>query len=409
MGVHAGGWSSSPQRHGLATPARRAARRRRSLWNTVHRWLGIGLGLWFMLVGLTGALLVYRETIDRWLNPALLKPRASGPALPLAEVVERASLTVELGRVEKIHPPAGQDDVYRLQVRPLASRVDASRLEAMIDPASGELLGTRSLEAIGLAPPHLLRTLYEFHRNVLLGSWGSNIVGIAGVLLLVSVVTGLVISWPRRWRAWRRLVWVNTRASATRIVFDLHRSSGVLIGSLLLLSTLTGATLVYLNYVRDLVGLFSRVEIFPVIPWRAGSESEPLDLNEIVQRVEATFPAHRIAELHLPPRGNSGLLFYLHRAGDAHTLGDTIVWVHPGSGEILTERSARTRSTGEAFMHWLFPLHTGSAFGAGGLVAMCLAGTMPLLLVSSGLWVWLRKRRGERIARERQLARERGV
>jgi uncharacterized iron-regulated membrane protein len=382
-------------------------RRPRPLWNTVHRWLGIGLGLWFMLVGLTGALLVYRDALDRWLNPTLLTPRTHGPALPIAEVVDLAALSLGLGRVEKIHAPAGSDDVYRLQVRPLASRVGASRLEAFIDPASGGLLGTRSLDAISLAPPHLLRTLYEFHRNVLLGNWGSNIVGVAGMLLLVSVVSGLTISWPRRARAWQRLVWVNTRASATRIVFDLHRSSGVLIGVLLLLSTLTGATLVYLNYVRDLVGLFSRVESFPTIPWRAANEPESLALGDVVQRVNAAFPAHRIVELHLPPRGASGLLFYLRASGDAHHLGDTILWLHPSTGEILSERSARTRSSGEAFMHWLFPLHTGSAFGGGGLVAMCLAGTLPLLLVTSGLWVWLRKRRGERIARQRQLERKR--
>src|SRR5262245_48201477 len=148
MDAHADGWRRSPQRAGAVVPARRAAPRRKPLWNTLHRWLGIGLGLWFMLVGLTGALLVYRDAIDRWLNPELLRPRINGPALPLADVVEQASLAPELGRVEKVHPPATVDDVYRLQVRPLASRVDAARLEALIDPASGELLGTRSLEAI---------------------------------------------------------------------------------------------------------------------------------------------------------------------------------------------------------------------------------------------------------------------
>jgi uncharacterized iron-regulated membrane protein len=46
-------------------------------------------------------------------------------------------------------------------------------------------------------------------------------------------------------------------------------------------------------------------------------------------------------------------------------------------------------------MHWLYPLHTGSAFGAWGMAAMCMAGLAPLLLVFTGLWVWTRKRRAE--------------
>jgi uncharacterized iron-regulated membrane protein len=56
-------------------------------------------------------------------------------------------------------------------------------------------------------------------------------------------------------------------------------------------------------------------------------------------------------------------------------------------------------------MHWLFPLHSGSAFGQAGLVAMCVTGIVPLLMVLTGLWVWWRKRRGERISRERSRAR----
>ncbi|MBC8118998.1 MAG: PepSY domain-containing protein, partial [Burkholderiaceae bacterium] len=44
----------------------------RSGWFTVHRWLGILLGVWFALVGLSGAILVFEDPIDAWLNPRLL-------------------------------------------------------------------------------------------------------------------------------------------------------------------------------------------------------------------------------------------------------------------------------------------------------------------------------------------------
>jgi uncharacterized iron-regulated membrane protein len=59
----------------------------------------------------------------------------------------------------------------------------------------------------------------------------------------------------------------------------------------------------------------------------------------------------------------------------------------------LFERSARNRSKGESVMHWLFPLHSGTAFGFAGKVAMCLTGLAMLLMFPTGLWVWLRKRR----------------
>jgi len=371
-------------------------------WRQVHRWLGVGLGLWFMAVGLTGALLVWRDELDAWLNPQWFRAVASGPALDVQALADKLRDEQGLTRIERIRLPRAPGEVFRVQLRAGASRVESGRLEAFVDPASGALLGTRSLEKVSFAREHALRNLYELHRNLLLGEPGSNVVGIAGLLLMTSAVSGLVVAWPRAGAHWRRLVGVSWRANATRLLFDLHRSWGVLIALVLLLATATGATLVYLNYVRDLVSRVSRVEPIPVLPFlRAGRDAAALDLGELQERVQAAFPTHRVVELRLPERGLTGVTFQLHRAGDVHRLGDTIAWFHPFSGELLAERSARTRSAGESFMHWLLPLHVGSAFGSAGLVAMCLAGLSPLLLVCSGLWVWWRKRPGERLARER--------
>ena len=275
----------------------------------------------------------------------------------------------------------------------------------MFDPVSGAYLGARSLETLGVAPPDLLRTLYEFHRNVLLGNAGSNIVGIAGILLLTSAVTGFVLAAPRT-RMRSSASCGSTRARrATRIAFDVHRSTGIVFAITLLLATLTGATLVYVNYVRDLVSVFSKVAPFPTVPWQPQNAHEPLQLDRLIANVRARFPEHALLEIHGSPRQMAGHLYYLKRPGDVHRLGDTLAWINPLSGEIMIERSPRTRTAGEGFMHWLFPLHSGTAFGTVGQVVMSATGAVPLLMVLTGLWVWLRKRRGERIARERQLAR----
>ena len=75
---------------------------------------------------------------------------------------------------------------------------------------------------------------------------------------------------PHRAREQRcdALVWINPRTSATRIAYDFHRSTGIVFAITLLLATLTGATLVYVNYVRDLVSVFSKVAPFPTVPWQ---------------------------------------------------------------------------------------------------------------------------------------------
>ena len=379
--------------------------RARSKWFTVHRWLGIGLGVWFALVGVSGAILVFEDPIDAWLNPHLLKTGSRGSHLSAQTIVERAESAYPLGLVEKIRFPVAEGEVYRLTLRVKPRRVGAERIEAMFDPVSGAQLGARSMEALSLSAPDVLRTLYEFHRNVLLGNAGSNIVGIAGLLLLTSAITGFVLAAPRTRAALRRIVWINPRSSATRIAYDFHRSTGIVFAITLLLATVTGATLVYVNYVRDLVSVFSKVAPFPTVPWQTQHADAPLQLDRVIANVRQRFPEHTLLEVHGSPRQMAGHLYYLKRAGDVHRLGDTIAWINPLSGEMMIERSPRTRTAGEGFMHWLFPLHSGTAFGIAGQIAMSATGIVPLLLVFSGLWVWLRKRRGERIARERQFAR----
>ncbi len=371
-------------------------------WAWLHRWLGVALGAWFVLVGSTGALLVWRDDLDAWLNPAWFTARAAGPALGLDTLLEQLRAEQSLGRIERLRLPAAPGEVLRLQVRAAASRVESGRLEAFVDPASGALLGQRSLESTSLARADLLRTLYDFHRNILLGEPGSNFVGIAGFLLMTSAITGAVLAWPRSREHARRLLRVSWHSNAIRVAFDLHRCGGVLIALLLLLATTTGATLVYLNYVRDLVGRLSRVEPIPVLPFRAARvDDEPLTVAQLMQRVQAAFPRHRITELRFSERGLTGVLFQLRASGDVHRLGDTIAWLDPVSGALLAERSGRTRSSGEAFMHWLLPLHVGTAFGVAGRWATFAVGLAPLLLAGTGIWVWWRKRPGERLARER--------
>ncbi|HVE89100.1 MAG TPA: PepSY-associated TM helix domain-containing protein [Burkholderiaceae bacterium] len=376
--------------------------RARSKWFIVHRWLGIGLGVWFALVGLSGAILVFEDPIDAWLNPHLLTTVSRGTQLSAQAIVARAEAAYPLGLVEKIRFPASEDEVYRLTMRVKPRRVGAERIEAMFDPMTGVFLGARSLESLGVASPDVMRTLYEFHRNVLLGNAGSNIVGIAGLLLLTSAVTGFVLAAPRTRAALRRIVWVNPRTSFTRIAYDFHRSTGIVFAVTLLLATLTGATLVYVNYVRDLVGVFSKVAPFPTVPWQMHSTNVPLQLDRVIADVKQRFPEHTLLEVHGSPRQMAGHLYYLKKPGDVHRLGDTIAWINPLSGEMMIERSPRTRTAGEGFMHWLFPLHSGTAFGTAGQITMAATGVVPMLLVITGLWVWLRKRRGERISRERQ-------
>src|SRR5262245_54914174 len=138
-----------------------AGARRRPL-HTLHRWLGLWLGAWFALVGLSGAILVFEDEVDAWLNPLLLTDHRPGPVLSAHSVFDRAETEFPLGHVEKLRPPRAPGEVYRTVIRVAPHmRAESPRVEAMFSPVTGDMLGSREAETIGVTRPYLMKTLYE--------------------------------------------------------------------------------------------------------------------------------------------------------------------------------------------------------------------------------------------------------
>jgi len=62
----------------------------RRTWGWIHRWLGLNIGVWFALVGLTGSILVFEDEVDAFLNPGLLVEHKAGPHLLPHRILARA-------------------------------------------------------------------------------------------------------------------------------------------------------------------------------------------------------------------------------------------------------------------------------------------------------------------------------
>jgi uncharacterized iron-regulated membrane protein len=382
---------------------RAASGRRRRAWVLVHRYTGIALALWWLLLGITGVLLVYRDEIDALLNPHLLRTDETGRTLPVHEIVARARAALPGAAVERIRPPRAPGDVYRLLVRVRGDlRVGSPRAEAMVSPVGGTLLGVRDPDARGLDALHLMQTVYELHHRLLLGNAGKTAVGFAGIAMFGMLAVGCYLLIAHLRGGVRRSLAVRVGGSATRLAFDVHRLGGLAGAVLLTLSSATGVALAFPDYVRDVAGVFAPAPVIPPVPWRALGSREPQPLEAVLTVAQAQHPGAAITEVHLPVSRTDAVLVYLRAPNDAAELGDTLVWVDPVQLAVLRERTPETRSLGEAIVHWSMPLHSGYWVRAAGRLAMAFAGLLIPLLAVSGLYMWLRKRRGERTAAARR-------
>ncbi|UEP31834.1 PepSY domain-containing protein [Burkholderia sp. B21-007] len=77
----------------------------------------------------------------------------------------------------------------------------------------------------------------------------------------------------------------------------------------------------------------------------------------------------------------------------------TTVWVDAYTGAIVGARDVAAQSTGDTFLAWLHPLHSGEALGLSGRIAVLVSGlALPLLFVT-GILRWRHKNAVKRAGR----------
>lgn len=370
--------------------------RLRRIWLFTHRWLGLTAGLLFVLVGLSGSLLVFHHAIDEWLNPQLLLVSDSGPRRTLTEVVAAAQSTLgdQPAKVAFVEPPGAEHGVWTVWFR-TSSRPEARFSQVYVNPRTAEVIGQR------VRGEYLTTWVYELHTRLLAGPTGETIVGLSGILLLISVSTGIILWWPLWKHSWRAAVALRP---GRRFSYDLHKNIGLVSAAVLVVLSLTGVYLVFPKWIKPGVLAISAETVPPPSALRStvveGASS--IDPDRALAIAQNTLPDGECKRLHLPTRKDGVYIARVRQPGDVRrSLGNSRVWIDQYSGKVLAVRDWHQRTGADTFFAWQFPLHNGEAFGLAGRWLVFVTGLTPAGLYFTGCLLWWRRRR----SRRRQLRR----
>jgi uncharacterized iron-regulated membrane protein len=224
-------WLRQPQRVWL----RRAAFQ-------VHLWVGLGIGLYVVVLSLTGSLLVYRNELDRYLatpHATFDENARAMNAEELREVAQRAypdwQITdVTEGRTVRRPPRQGGPGApggarfgrgrgNRLPDPTALITVERNgeKKERLFNPYTGQDLGDSTTKA-----QFFILWTVRLHDELLMdrpdGPWWN---GLLSLIFTLLIITGLVVWWPGVTR-WRRSLGVKWNAGWRRINWDLHSALG---------------------------------------------------------------------------------------------------------------------------------------------------------------------------------------
>ncbi|WP_426162794.1 PepSY-associated TM helix domain-containing protein [Sandarakinorhabdus sp. DWP1-3-1] len=208
----------------------------RRFWALVHRWAGLALAFFLVIVGTTGALLPFHEPLDRLLAPAFHSASAGSARDPLQLRADAERASGGLVPHLRLHLDPGAAVVFPVQSRPGGPVLDFD--EIAIDPATGQETGRRRWGDLSEGRVNLMPFLYRLHYSLALDSWGTTILGIAALVWTLDCFVGFYLTLPiarRGWfRRWRHAWSVRTSSPAKR-EFDLHRAGGLWLWPILLL------------------------------------------------------------------------------------------------------------------------------------------------------------------------------
>jgi len=389
------------------------------LW--AHRWTGLTLTIFLVLVGVTGSILAFKTKFDRLINPEIyVTPKAGICPLDPATLAELAEAQFSKMRVGFFAVEPEQVEIHcEPRTNPATGKpFDLDFDQLFLDPYTGNVLGHRRFGDLGEGRINIMPFIYNLHASMAMGSIGGRILGIVALVWTLDSFVGFYLTLPRGagsfWKRWKHAWWVKWRSTAFRINFDLHRASGLWLWLLVFVfawsSVMLALTPVYERVTGALFD-YERVEAMMSYVLPQPKYNPKLGWHE-AQAAGERLMAEEAAKYHLTitrPFGMGyipafGVYTYDVRTNqDIRSHGwDTGVWVDGDTGQLRKVFLPSGEHTGNTISTILWGLHYGDIRDILAYRTLVFVfGFVIVILSVTGVYIWWKKRKAQRLAKSR--------
>jgi uncharacterized iron-regulated membrane protein len=244
-----------------------------------------------------------------------------------------------------------------------------------------------------------------FHWSLLLHTdYGQPIVGVAVLLFVISLISGVIIWWPQKWKQFKEHMKIRWKARWRRINYDLHRTTAIYALPFALIISLTGLVWAF-KWVQAAVYVIASLSITP--PDRTEPKStydttfvwtsEADMLNNTATRLMAENPNVHSISLHPAAKKDSVGTF------DAYIRPNGMVYYNYQSqnydrysGKLLRSSDFSNLNNGEKLIYMNYDIHVGQILGIPGKIIAFIVSLICASLPVSGFLIWWGRRRGSR-------------
>lgn len=386
----------------------------------LHRWAGLAMAAFLLVVGLTGSLLAFNTELERVFAPRLFAPEPAKHRLDLATLAEKAERLAgpkaQLFNVANTEPDQVVAYVEPAQ-DPVAKRPYALDFnELYLDPATGDELGRRKRGDLSQGLVNLMPFLYDLHWRLALGDPGQWILGIIALVWTLDCFIAFYLTLPPAraafWRKWKTAWMIKRGAGVYRLNFDLHRAGGLWLWFTLFIfawsSVMMDWRAAYEPLMKALFDYRSVSESFETLTKRGAANGVAMDwraaqsVGERLMAEQATSHNFAIgAPLSLLRYADANVYIYEVRGSrdlfERSTKGGgTSIIFDAATGDLLDLSQPTGERPGNTVESWLYALHMARVFGLPYRVFVCVLGLAIAMLSGTGVYIWWKKSRARR-------------
>ena len=345
----------------------------------IHKYAGLTLGLFMFLLALSGVLITFRAELMPMIYPQFKVSPGTTQVPPEVMLRNSQDYLGEDRRITNLYSAEELDESYLILFK---DEKKAFPGILTVNPYTGGVIGEMALWqnvfAVGLF----------FHANFFLGKIGENLVGLFGFVLVLFVLSGIYIWFPKsHLRHKARKLFSPERMNSQKI----HHLLGLTLALPLLLSGLTGFLTIFdLSYpVLRLINQDSpRVEELSL---KRACDFET-DLKAL--SLATASQIENLISIHLCNKKNAYVKVTYGLTDRHFTGGYGRILIDPQSLKIVQSFDSSKDPGSWNFKRLvIYPLHSGEFFGFFGRLIVLISGIGLMIIFISGVLLSLRRKK----------------
>lgn len=350
----------------------------------IHLLLGIGLGLVISVVCVSGALIVYKPSLEKLSirDKAYIEVPFGQERMPLDSLYRRVREVYPTHSITNMVLYGDEHEAYSFRS---TQEGEKGRRQIYINQYTGRVLGE------DIYSTKWMQWLYDLHTRLLLGKAGVVIVGVVGLCLLLLLISGLWLI-PRRPLRVLLMKSVKKHQSGYLRQYKLHLFLGIAGLIPLVIIAFTGAYWAFPSAYQSTFELLTQSQAVPhrpVVELMAHAKRATLD--DIVASALRHYPGGEPTMIFFPKGGDAPFSVRMRHRRDYARTGSNHIYVHPQTAEVVGVNLWDDKPMAEKLVRSMYFIHFGEFWGHGSRLLWVLVGLLVPVMYFSGVYIWYRR------------------